>query len=475
MEPPLSSPRPFRSLTFSLLPLVPLALLGACATQPASHPDMIAYVVIGEQGAAIARVVTAAASCPALTADGTPLAMAVRALPATLALRPTGSKPEDSKPSAFPLLTCEAALPAGAASASVDGQALPVPRAAPQRIAVLGDTGCRLKKKDNDFQECNDPQLFPFATVAAAAAAWKPDLVVHVGDYHYRENACPEGNAGCAGSPWGYGWDAWNADLFQPAAPLLKAAPWVAVRGNHESCDRAGQGWWRLLDPRPLLPGRDCNAAVNDTNGDYSDPYAVPLGGDAQLLVIDTAATTWKGYKPGAVGYEKYRDTYRKLEALSQQAAWNIGLTHHPILGVGAELKNGAYEWHKGDLGLQQSFGSVNPRLLPDKVQAMVSGHAHLWEQLSFSSGHPSQFVAGFSGSAEDTVPLPAALPPEALPAPGVAVEHFSTWIDGFGFMGLERTGPGDWDVTVFDRHGQIKNRCKISGKRSVCDVAQVK
>lgn len=459
-------------------PLISLALLAACATPPASPPSphMTAYVVMGEQGAAIARVVTDAATCPALTADSKTWDMAVRALPATLAQRTTASKPEDSKPSVFPLQVCEAALPAGVQAASVGGQPLPVPRTAPRRIAVVGDSGCRLKKKDNDFQECNDPQRFPFATVAAAAAAWQPDLVVHVGDYLYRENACPDGNAGCAGSPWGYGWDAWNADLFQPAAPLLKAAPWVALRGNHESCTRAGQGWWRLLDPRPLLANRDCLAAANDSIGDYSDPYAVPLGGDAQLLVLDTAATTWKGFKPGTTGYEKYRDTYRKLEALSQQATWNIGLMHHPILGIGAELKaNGEYDWHKGDLGLQQSFGSVNPHLLPERVQTLLSGHVHLWQQLSFSSGHPSQFVAGFSGSSEDTVPLPAVLPPEAMPAPGVSVEHFSTWIAGFGFMGLERTGPGDWDVTVFDRHGQIKNRCKISGRRSVCDVAQVK
>lgn len=481
MEPPLPTPFTLRRLPAALAPLIapiPLALLSGCALPPAAtpQPDLTAYVIMGEQGVAMARVVTAAASCPVLAVDGKPLAMAVRALPATIAQRPTASTPEESKPSAFPLLTCEAALPAGASSASVQGQALPVPRAAPQRIAVIGDTGCRMKKKDNEFQECNDPRLFPFATVAAAAAAWKPDLVVHVGDYHYRENACPDGNAGCAGSPWGYGWDTWNADLFLPAAPLLKAAPWVAVRGNHESCERAGQGWWRLLDPRPLLPGRDCDAAANDSTGDYSDPYAVPLGGDTQLLVIDTAATTWKGFKPGSTGYEKYRDTYRKLDALSQQATWNIGLTHHPILGVGAALKpDGEYEWHKGDLGLQQSFGSINPRLLPDKVQAMLSGHVHLWEQLSFSSGHPSQFIAGFSGSAEDTIPLPAVLPPEALPAPGVVIEHFSTWIDGFGFMGLEPTGPGNWDVTVFDRDGRIKNRCKITGKRSVCDVAQVK
>lgn len=481
MEPPLPTPFTLRRLPAALaplIPLIPLVLLSGCALRPAAAPpsELAAYVVMGEQGVAMARVVTAAADCPALTVDGKPLTMAVRALPATIAQRPTASTPEESKPSAFPLLTCEAALPAGVASASVLGQALPVPHAAPRRIAVIGDTGCRMKKKDNEFQECNDPRLFPFATVAAAAAAWKPDLVVHVGDYHYRENACPDGNAGCAGSPWGYGWDTWNADLFQPAAPLLKVAPWVAVRGNHESCERAGQGWWRLLDPRPLLPGRDCNNPANDSSGDYSDPYAVPLGGDTQLLVIDTAATTWRGFKPGSTGYEKYRDTYRKLDALSQQATWNIGLMHHPILGVGADIKpNGEYDWHKGDLGLQQSFGSINPRLLPDKVQAMLSGHVHLWEQLSFSSGHPSQFIAGFSGSAEDTIPLPAVLPPEAMPAPGAVVEHFSSWIDGFGFMGLERAGPGNWDVTVFDRDGRIKNRCKITGKRSVCDVAQVK
>jgi hypothetical protein len=464
----------YRSLP--LLPLLPLALLAGCATVPSSSPGNNAYVVMGEQGAAVARVITAAANCPALTVDGRQLAMTVRAQPATLAQRPTASKPEDSKPSDFPVLVCEAALPAAVASASVQGQALPLPHAATRRIVVIGDSGCRLKKKDQEFQECNDAQQFPFATVAAAAAAWKPDLVVHVGDYLYRENSCPEGNAGCAGSPWGYGWDAWRADFFGPAAPLLKAAPWVVVRGNHESCERAGQGWWRLLDPRPLLPGRDCNAAGDDNNGNYSDPYAVPLDGDAQLLVLDTAATTWRGYQPGAVGYEKYRDAYRKLDALAQQATWNFSLMHHPILGVGLEYgKDGKPEWHKGDLGLQQSFGSINPGLLPERVQTVLSGHAHIWEQLSYSSGHPSQFIAGFSGSLEDKAPLPAVLPPEALPAPGVVVDRFSSWIDGFGFMGLERTGPGDWDVTVFDRHGQVKNRCRISGKRSACGTAQVK
>jgi hypothetical protein len=455
------------------------ALLAACASgplAPSAPPDFAAYVLLGEDGAASARVVLDvpdAAACPAITVDGTSQAMAVRAAPATLPLRPNATK-SDAKPSAFPVLVCEAALPAGAASASVLGRALPQPRAEPRRIVVIGDTGCRLKKSSDEYQNCNDANTYPFATVAAAAAAWRPDLVIHVGDYHYRESPCPAGNTGCAGSPYGYGWDAWREDFFRPGAALLQAAPWVMARGNHESCDRAGQGWWRLLDPRPLQAGRDCNLPADDAIGNYSDPYAVPLGGGAQLLVADTAATSWRGLQPGDTGYEQYRASYRRLDALSQRAAWNIGVTHHPLLGVGADIKNGQLEWHLGDLGLQQSFGSLNPQLLPARVQALLSGHIHLWQQLSFSSDHPTQFVAGFAGTAEDTVPLPATLPAGVTPAPGAVIEQFSSWIDGFGFMAMERGAPGEWTVTVHDRHGALKNRCQISGRRSVCRVTQV-
>jgi phosphodiesterase/alkaline phosphatase D-like protein len=78
---------------------------------------------------------------------------------------------------------------------------------------VIGDTGCRLKLADNYFQSCSDSEKWAFRSMVEAAAKTKPDLVIHVGDYHYRENACPEGNKDCAGSPWGYGWDTWKADF----------------------------------------------------------------------------------------------------------------------------------------------------------------------------------------------------------------------------------------------------------------------
>ena len=458
---------------FAML-VLPAVLLAGCATAPSGDAILSAYVVLGEQGHATARVLTAAATCPTLDIEGRALPMTVRAAAATIPQRPTASSPADSKPSAFPVLTCELPLPAGARGAQVAGRTLPVPVAEPRRIVVIGDTGCRMKKADNAYQACNDPQAAPFATVAASAAAWRPDLVVHVGDYHYRENACPEGNTGCAGSPWGYGWDTWREDFFRPAAPLLAAAPWVVVRGNHETCVRGGQGWWRFLDPRPLLSRRDCNAAADDALGDYSDPYAVPLARDTQLLVVDTAATTWKGLKPGDTGYERYRDAYAKVATLASHAPYNLLANHHPILGFGADLdKNGQRYLQLGDKGLQDSFGSLNALLLPPNVQALLAGHAHLWEQVSFSSPHPTQFVTGFSGTAEDTVPLPTDTS-DVHPAPGAVIDAFSSWVGGFGFMTMEREGGGSWRIEVHDRTGAVKNRCRLTGRQSSCEVAKI-
>ena len=165
-------------------------------------------------------------------------------------------------PISFPVLTCDATLPVGARSATLAGRTLPLPEPEIKKIVVIGDTGCRMKTADNYFQSCNDSEKWAFREMVESAAAQKPDLVLHVGDYHYRENACPDGNKECGGSPWGYGWDTWKADFFDPATALLKAAPWVMVRGNHETCVRAGQGWWRFMDPRAVQGGQIGRAHV---------------------------------------------------------------------------------------------------------------------------------------------------------------------------------------------------------------------
>ena len=77
--------------------------------------------------------------------------------------------------------------------------------------------------------------------LAKSVAAARPDLVIHVGDYLYRESPCPKNDHGCAGSPYDDSWFTWKADFFVPAAPLLQVAPWIMVRGNHEICKRAAR------------------------------------------------------------------------------------------------------------------------------------------------------------------------------------------------------------------------------------------
>lgn len=459
-----------------VLTIAPVAVLAACTTmQPAQQPHA-AFVVVGEGGAAVVRAITSAAACPAMRVDGVDAAMRVRvpleAIPVRTAA--AGDKPRPAPAFTAPVLTCEAPLAAGVRSVEVAGQRLPLPVAEPRRIMVIGDTGCRLKGKE--IQDCNDPVAFPFARVAESAAAWKPDLVVHVGDYHYREDPCPDGRQGCAGSPWGYGWEAWNADFFAPGRKLLAAAPWVMARGNHESCARGGQGYWRFLDPRPFVRGRDCDLPANDGVGDYSDPYAVPLGGSAQLIVFDSSNTSHKGLPKTDPRRAIYADTWRKVAALARNANYNIAVDHHPLFGFGAmAAKDGSIKLFGGDAGLLDAFGDMDSGIMPREVSMVLSGHVHLWEQVSFSSGHPTQFISGFSGSAEDILPLPAKVEPGQMPAPGAVVEHMSSWIDGFGFMTMERTGADTWNVGVWDRDGKQRNSCKVSGRKSVCEVAQVR
>jgi hypothetical protein len=456
--------------------MLAVALASAGAARAADDPIRSAFVVLGEDGGAQARVITDDAACPQIHIDGRRRAMAERAAPATLPLRSTRSSAAESKPSAFPVRVCEAALPRSAKTATVGGHALPLPVAEPRRIVVIGDTGCRIKSSDMAYQACNDIHQYPFSRVAASAAAWKPDLVVHVGDYLYRENPCPAGQAGCAGTAWGYGWDAWNVDFFTPGKPLLQAAPWVAVRGNHENCNRAGQGWWRLIEPRPLAAGRDCIAEADDGVGDYDDPYAVPLGRGAQIIVLDSSNTSKDALDPASHEAAQYRDMYAKFDALAAKAPYSIMVEHHPILAFAAhqKKKTGEIVLDPGNPGIQSVFGAINPKFTPPNVKLLLAGHVHVWEQLSFSSDHPSQIVAGFSGTQEDIVPLPRTLPADAIVAPGAKVDSFSSWVDGFGFMTMERIGAERWKVEAHDINGKVVNRCTITGRHSVCETPQV-
>ena len=158
-------------------------LLALAATPSIGAPKLeTAYVVLGPDGTIARAVYSGAADCPSLAVDGAARKMSLRMAPQT------------GDTAAFPVLVCELAIAATAKSATLEGQSLPLPASDKLvNIAVIGDTGCRLKAKkgtnrdeadyeeEGKFQNCKSD--WPFAQLAASVAANKPQLVVHVGDY----------------------------------------------------------------------------------------------------------------------------------------------------------------------------------------------------------------------------------------------------------------------------------------------------
>ncbi|MDE2301095.1 MAG: metallophosphoesterase, partial [Sphingomonadales bacterium] len=330
------------------------------------------------------------------------------------------------------------------------GGALPLPPARIARIVVIGDTGCRLKAADRVWQACDQPDRWPFAGIAARAAALHPDMVLHVGDYLYRENPCPAGVEGCAGANWGYGEAGWRADFLDPAAPLLAAAPWTMVRGNHEECARAGEGWWRLLDPHRLIAGRDCTDPAQDRAGNHGAPYAVDLGGRDRLVVLDLVALA--AARPGDPGpVDDLRGDVGRIAALTAGARSRFVTAHYPLNAV---------LWASGGTDAVTIGGKVAAALgagaLPD-VRAMFAGHIHFFQYARFTD-RPSQLVTGFSGTEEDPAIAPATLA-DAAGKPGSAPLDALTTIAGrFGYALLERHGAA-WRLTAFAPDGSVMGR----------------
>jgi hypothetical protein len=333
---------------------------------------------MGPDGAVARAVFQDDVPCPAINFDGAQQQMDVRA-------KPNPSDPKDP----FPVTVCEKLIPPTTQSASIAGKALPVPKDTLANIVVVGDTGCRMKsdksassgdsedKEDGEFQSCNDRSKWPFAKVSSAAAAAKPDLVIHVGDYLYRESKCGDPHA-CKGSPYGDDWPAWNADFFSPAKDLLSAAPWIITRGNHEICRRAGVGYFRLLDP-VLARGQ-----VPPPCKDNMLPYSVTIAGK-QFILLDSSSAPDDNPSPNDV--ELYKTEFSSLKPPLN--SWLI--SHRPIWGIKTH-----------DRFLNETLYQALPtpaRVLPKEIELVLSGHIHLWEAIGFKDGLSPQFVVGDGGT----------------------------------------------------------------------------
>jgi hypothetical protein len=84
-------------------------------------------------------IVSEDSTCPELQLGDETVQMQVRAEPGPSVLA--------EKQAEFPVRVCEAKVPAAERKITLEGVALPVPAGEFKRIVIVGDTGCRIKKK----------------------------------------------------------------------------------------------------------------------------------------------------------------------------------------------------------------------------------------------------------------------------------------------------------------------------------------
>lgn len=428
--------------------------------------EPLAFSVVGPGGHALVRWVGQASACPPVQWDDGPAQL----MPLRVDAQVTAAVPGVSRAVDFPVRVCEMAWPQGARQAQVGGQRLLAAAGPVRRVAILADTGCRMKAAENAFQDCNDPRQWPFAQITDAAARLKPDMVLHIGDIHYRESPCPPGREGCAGSPSGYGWAAWQADFMDPARRLLQTAPWLFVRGNHESCSRAGQGWFRLVDAAAWSPPRSCNDLALDDVADHSVPFAVPVAAGAQFIVFDSSRAVNQTLTAVSDLYARYRQDLVTAEKLAQ-GQHSVFLSHHPLLAV-YQGKDGQSPRPGGNASVLSVARSLwGDQIFPADVDWAMHGHIHVFESLSFRSGQAASLVLGHSGSAMDMAP-PTQLPDRFQVVPGAALDlEAYTGHARFGFNMLDiPQAPGQpWLLTQYDVQGQAMLTCQLTPKHSHC------
>ena len=416
---------------------------------PAAANTLAVWVeLVGpDMEASIRAIVSTDSTCPELQLGDETVQMQVRAEPGPSVLA--------EKQAEFPVRVCEVKVPAAERKITLEGVAIPVPAGEFKRIVIVGDTGCRIKKKNT--QDCNDPKYWPYPRLANQAADARPDLVIHVGDYLYREKSCQGRTDECPESPVGYGWNIWDVDFFAPSARLLAAAPWIMVRGNHETCKRAGEGWFRFLDHGPF-PKKCPKADIGDffVTGSKGVRFAVmdsaAMAKDEDDLGEEDDVSSGDVENPDALLQQKFEKIAGKLDA----PTWL--LSHAPFNAV--RLNKDADADEVDDTIQQRALGS----LLPATVKLIVSGHVHAFEALSFKEANPAhvpQLVVGDSGTKLAREPH---VPNNVSGAPvtsGVVFSHF-------GYMVWDREGT-NWNGQLFDERGSPRVRCKLIERDLSC------
>ncbi len=430
-------------------------VLSACSAQaPSSSPSpglttevLAAWTQLGPDGSRSVRLVTSLVECPTADLDygqsPSPSPPSAATLEAVDEIR-TEVRVGSSAP-AFPYTVCEAALPDGVVGIGVGGVRLRVSPDEIESVAVVGDTGC--SSVDARAGDCAKPMKWPFPRIATSAADAAPDLVVHTGNMVFRVDLCTDGPCPSQVQPptQPIGWADVNDDFFAPAAPLLRAASWVFVRGDHAKCTANGKAWDRYFAPGPF----------QETCRDTTAPFRVPMGSE-QLIVFDSSAAS-NDAPDGITAI--YRDQFGVVGQLAAgRSTWF--LTHKPMWAPVAVEVDGNRTVVDVDQSLQKASGDN----LPVSVEFALGGNVSLFEVFQYAGARVPQVVIANSGA---PLGLPFVESPVGIQVAGAEVTAAITR-RAFGYGLFERSNVG-WELSFADVWGARLFTCEVGGKAIEC------
>jgi hypothetical protein len=457
-----------------------LSVLGSAPASAQQSPSVIsAYSLAAPRaevpsGLVARAVIPAGLPCPGLAVTNTQGSRRTIGMQERLRPANTGS--------AFaPLTVCSAPVPRGIVSASIAGR--PIPAAMPRsidRMALLGDSGCRVSTWQ--VQNCSEPSQWPLSRVSASIAADDPDVILFNGDFFYRESACPiDLEADCAGSPGqvpglpftdsAY---AWVADVFIPMTPMLAAAPLVVTRGNHEACNRGGNGYFYFFDPRqdtsqtcaPTMVDGTPTAAATVPSPTYPIDLTVSPSRTLRLAIADSSG----GNDPTVSPYAAIqRPAYEQAAAMTLKKPGRESwlLTHRPIFGFASSAFATPGEpivWGSADQAAA-AWGLLGT------YDLVFSSHMHIAEVVQLP-GLPAQLILGNAGTMLDPstgYALPnqgfTVGPDRTYPVPT------SAWVDvRFGYALAEPGAASNtWRLQMRSPDGETFAACGLRVTRLYC------
>jgi hypothetical protein len=382
----------------------------------------------------------------------------------------------------FPTTVCELVVRLGASDAVLEqstihaatvhpgNRQLPLPNwtatTRPRTIGIIGDTGCRVPSA-GPAQDCANHQSgWPFPQIATSAATKpRPDLVIHVGDYLYRDDPARENdkaaNPGCVTLADRASWPCVVADFFRPAETLLATSPIALTRGNHEDCNAAQQGgaggaWFRYLAD-DLRDNGSCSR--------YTTPVAIDAG-TLNLISVDSSLADPND--DGTTTTEQKNRYTQQFDAVNHDAQQHpthdyFVFTHKPLWMVkaaGSTQGNVTWVTHV----LDAAVANTSLGRLADNIRLVLSGHIHLYQMVDFNTSRPPQVTVGSSGGEpQDNGPIDTNVPGQPVGTPPQPVTHSITQEGIFGYAVLHDNG-GSWDLTFNDTTGIVRGQtCTLS------------